>query len=205
MAALRHDEVDEPEEITRVGPSGPCVAVRSTMILASLKALRRRGCLERYLSLIDPGARDPLLALAAPVWVPIALAEAHYAACDALALKTAEMLSIGSDVARIDASGAHVLIGLARAGGADVWSLLDRLPANWRRMYQGGTFRTIKAGPKEAKVQVEGNRLARFSYWRMGLRGIGEGLFGHFCARVYIRDTTDPRTDESASYVISWA
>ncbi len=156
MSALRHDEVDDPDEITKVQATGACSAVRSTMILASLGALRRRGCFERYIGLLDPRARDLLLSLATPVWVPMALAEAHYAACDALRLPPADMLAIGADVARIDAAGAHLLIGLVRVGGADVWSVLDRLPANWGRMYQGSTFRTIKAGPKDAKVVIEG-------------------------------------------------
>ena len=174
------------------------------MIIASLQSLRRHGCIDRYLTHVAPAARDEILALAAPAWVPIGLAEAHYAACDALGLAVSEMLAIGAEVSRIDAAGAHVLLGLARAGGVTLWSLLDRLPASWHRMYRGSVFRTTKLGPKEASVVVAGNRLARFGYWRIGLRGIGEGLLRQFCTRVYVKETVERRTLDSASYVISW-
>jgi hypothetical protein len=186
-------------------PLRPCAAVRSTMIIASLRALRGRGKIERYVGAVDPRARDELLALASPVWVRIELAEAHYAACDALGLSTTEMLEIGAEVSRVDAAGAHVLIGIARAGGITPWSVLSRLPAGWNRMYQGSAFRWAKAGPKEAKIVLAGNRLARFNYWRIGVRGVGEGLFRQFCSRVYIKEVAERRTLDSASYVMSWA
>jgi hypothetical protein len=175
------------------------------MIIASLRALRGRGRIERYVAAVDPRARDELLALVSPVWVRMELAEAHYAACDALGLSTTEMLEIGAEVSRIDAAGAHVLIGIARAGGITPWSVLSRLPASWNRMYQGSAFRWTKAGPKEANIVLAGNRLARFSYWRVGVRGVGEGLFKQFCSRVYIKEVAERRTLDSASYVISWA
>lgn len=194
-----------PVSATESAPLRPCTAVRSTMIIASLRALRRRGCLDRYVAAVDADARDPLLALASPAWVPIALAEAHYEACDALGLSVTDMLEIGAEVSRIDAAGAHVLIGIARAGGITPWSFLDRLPTSWDRMYQGGAFRVTKAGPKEAHVVLAGNRLARFGYWRVGVRGIGEALFRQFCSRVYIKEAVTRRTVDSASYIISWA
>jgi hypothetical protein len=195
----------DADEVTRVRPIRECDAVRSTMIIASLQALRRRGRFDGYVSAIDPRARDAVLALASPAWVPVTLAEAHYAACDALQMPVAEMIAIGIEVARVDAAGAHVLIGLARTGGVDVWSLLDRLPANWRRMYRGSSFRTIKLGPKDARILIEGNSLTRFEYWRTGLRGVGEGLFRHFCSRLYIKEERDAGEGGCASYLVSWA
>ena len=175
------------------------------MLIASLQALRRHGHANRYAEVVDPCFRDELLALASPAWVPFAFAEAHYAACDALTLPFDEMLAIGAEVARIDAAGAHVLLGLAKAGGITVWSLLDRLPANWSRMYRGSSFDVIKAGPKEARIVVSGNGLVRFDYWRVGLRGIGEGLLRHFCTSVFIKERTSGRRPDSASFTISWA
>jgi hypothetical protein len=146
-AFRRASRESDAEEVTRVRPIRSCDAVRSTLIIASLQALRRRWRFDSYLSVLDPRARDAVLSLASPAWIPITLAEAHYAACDALRMPAAEMIAIGVDVARVDAAGAHVLIGLARTGGVDVWSVLDRAPASWRRMYRGSSLRAIKLGP----------------------------------------------------------
>ena len=175
------------------------------MIIASLQALRRHGYSSRYAEIVHPAARDELLGLASPAWVPFALAEAHYAACDALGIPLDEMLAIGNEVSRVDAAGAHVLLGLARAGGITVWSLLERLPTNWNRMYRGGAFDVAKVGPKEARVVVSGNALARYEYWRVGLRGVGEGLLRHFCNLVFIKELPNRRRLDSASFVIAWA
>jgi hypothetical protein len=184
--------------------SGTCTAVRSTLILASLQALRKRQHYARYLTLLAPSAHDDIKALAAPAWVPMSLAEAHYAACDALSLTVSEMLAIGADASRVNAVGVHALIGLARVGGADVWTLLDQLPASWRLMYQGGRLQATKAGPKDAKVVVTGNRLARFEYWRTaGLRGVGEAVFRHFCSRVFVKEVA--RANDSVTVSIAWA
>lgn len=183
----------------------PCVAVRGTLILASLQALRQRDHYERYLSLLEPSARNEITALRASQWVRIALAEAHYGACDALGLTTAEKLAIGADVSRVDAVGVHVLIGLARAGGVDMWSILDRVPSSWSRMYQGSRVHVEKGGPKDARFFVTANGLARFDHWRVGLRGVGEGLFRRFCSRVYVRELLAQRTPDSLSFTIAWA
>jgi hypothetical protein len=193
-----------PREI--VGASdgvGPCTFVRSTLLLASLQALRRRHHYDRYLEALAPTAREPIKALATPTWVPVTLAEAHYGACDSLDLSVTEMLAIGADSSRVNAVGVHALVGLARVGGADVWTLLDRLPTSWQLMYRGSTLTTEKTGPKDARVTVAGNRLARFAYWRTGMRGVGEAVFRHFCTRVFIKESG--RARDAVTFVISWA
>jgi len=187
---------------TSTSSERPCTAVRGTLILASLQALRQRQHYERYLALLDPRARAEITALRAPAWVPVALAETHYAACEALGLSTAEKIAIGTDVSRVDALGVHMLIGLARAGGVDMWSILDRLPSSWNRMYQGSFIHVEKVGPKDARIFVTANSLARFDYWRVGLRGVGEGLFRRFCSRVYARELTAQRTADSAWFTV---
>jgi hypothetical protein len=183
---------------------GPCKAVKSTLLLGSLQALRRRGHYDRYLEVLAPSARDDIKALAAPTWVPVSLAEAHYGACDSLRMSVTEMLAMGAESSRVNAVGVHALVGLARVGGADVWTLLDRLPSSWKLMYLGGDLQTEKTGPKDARVFCTGNCLARFAYWRTGMRGVGESIFRHFCTRVFIKES-DRRSKDSVTFSISWA
>src|SRR5690348_2644577 len=73
---------DGEEAILPFGPPRLATAVRSTVVVTSLRALRSRGHFERYLELLDTSYRDPMLALTAGTWLPIDAALAHYTACE---------------------------------------------------------------------------------------------------------------------------
>src|SRR5689334_21669100 len=75
-------------------------AVRSTLIVSGLQALRERGHYDAWAAAIDPRTRDAILTTIAGVWLPIDLVVDHYRACEALHLSHDEAFAIGSAVGR---------------------------------------------------------------------------------------------------------
>lgn len=152
-----------------------------------------------------PEVLAAISASAVPQWLPIAIAEGHYAACDTLRLSVDEMLRIGALVAPTAASGVQVVLRAARTGGATPWTALDRAPTYWGRMYDGSALVVTKAGPKDAVITVRRNTLARFAYWRIGLRGIILGLAKALATTAVAREL-EQRTlgHDSVTYALSW-
>ena len=73
--------------------------VKSTLITASLVAIRQMGWEERYHQALPPDRHDVLRSLVAGSWSPIELAKAHYTACDKMRLTCRpEMIKMGEDV-----------------------------------------------------------------------------------------------------------
>src|SRR5947199_350480 len=64
-------------------------------------ALRERGHFERWSQLVDPRHKDAIVYTPAGVWMPVAISEAHYDACDRLGLSADEILAMGNAVARM--------------------------------------------------------------------------------------------------------
>ena len=183
----------------------PCVRVRSTLLVGSLRALRSRGHGALYLAAIDPHAAETISALGVPQWLPIQIAEAHYAACDSLKLSVDEMLKVGALVAPTAASGVQVILRAARTTGATPWTALDRAPTYWRRMYDGSGLVVTKTGPKDATITIRRNALARYTYWRTGLRGIVVELARGLSAAAFARELASAGLmRDSVTYGLSW-
>jgi hypothetical protein len=183
----------------------PCKNIRSTLLLSSMRALRERGHFERYARVAPPGFATRLAAAGAPQWLPIALAEAHYGACDALGLSELEVLALGGQVATVQASGIQVLLRAARAGGATPWTALRNINLYWSRMYDGSAVRIVERGPKDVLLVVESNALVRIDYWRIGLRGILGALGRGLSTSAYVNEIrrADPSSD-SVTYSLAW-
>lgn len=183
----------------------PCTQVRSTLLVGSLHALRVRGHGEAYVARAGAELAAKIAAPGAPQWLPIELAEAHYGACDAMRLSVDEMLKIGGVVAPTAASGVQILLRAARTTGVNVWTALDRTPTYWRRMYEGSAIEVIKTGPKDATLIVRRNSLARYVYWRVGLRGIIGELARALAVKAIAReDATRSLAHDSVTYSLSW-
>jgi hypothetical protein len=183
----------------------PCSRVKSTLLVGSLQALRSRGHGEAYLGHIDPRVAETISAVGVPQWLPIDIAEAHYAACDALGLTVDEMMKVGAIVAPTAASGVRVILRAAQTTGATPWTVLERAPTYWARMYDGSELSVSKTGPKDATIFVRGNALARYAYWRTGLRGIIVELARALSTMAYARESpARAMVHDAVTYKLSW-
>jgi hypothetical protein len=170
--------------------------VRSTLVLASMQALRTHGVYDRYLTTLDAAARDRLVALVAGVWLPVSVALLHYEACEALRLPMSQQLRMGSDVgARVQ--GTFLGVAVRAANG-----YMDRL---WNRVFAGGGgVRLTKVGPKDARVDLIGLPLLDVPYFRHAYRGTFQGAIELLCTKAYVQELPAPTPRGSASFRISW-
>ncbi|HEX6241330.1 MAG TPA: hypothetical protein VFZ61_10570 [Polyangiales bacterium] len=159
--------------ISLPGAVAPVTSIRSTLIQSSLNTLRKRGHFERYLLHLDPRHRPTLLETLAPEWLPIEVASAHYAACDALGLSAGELLEIGEDVgARIQGTFIATLVRKARTVGLTPWVPLGQFQRLWERLIQGGAVGLSKLGPKDCSVDVRLLPLCEYAYFRAAFCGV---------------------------------
>ena len=126
----------------------PVTQVRSTLLQSSINSLRTHGHYERYLTVVDPAYREVILGSLAPEWLPVAVAEAHYAACDALRLSPEEMQRIGEEVGdRIQGTFLGTIVKRARMLGLTPWVLLDHFERLWGRLMVGGGVAVYRTAP----------------------------------------------------------
>jgi hypothetical protein len=182
----------------------PARNVRSTLLIGSLQALRMRGHADAYLARVPGRVAAALSATGAPIWLPIDLAHAHYEACDELRLSVDEILAVGAAVAPTAASGVRVVLRAARTSGVTPWTALANAPRYWSRMYDGSALRVVKDGPKDATILVEANPLARYTYWRIGLRGIIGELARLLSSVAHAREVAVGVERDSVRYSLQW-
>jgi len=168
-------------------PGGPqLVRVRGSLVVSSLQALRELGHFERYRALLPAARRDQLLSCPPNCWLPLEVAELHYAACDGLALSEAATRAVGEAVSqRIMGT----FLGTMMRSGRSV----DALPSPWiplrqygricDRLLDGGSHVVTALGPKEALIETSGMSLLRFRYVHNAMLGIASGAAGLFAKR----------------------
>jgi hypothetical protein len=147
--------------------SGPVTAVKHLVLQSSLKHLEERGHFERYKALVDPAALERLQSGVASEWTPIAVADAHYAACDNMLLDDEEIANVAQ--ATGDRLQRILLVSATKKAGAaerDVWSLGGQLHRLWGRQYQGGSLQIVKVGEKGKLLELRGLQLNRYRYFR---------------------------------------
>jgi hypothetical protein len=173
-------------------PSGtraePVTRVRSTFIAAGIAVLRTRGLFDRYANALSDADRPALLSTVAGSWVSLALAMAHYRACDALELPHFDAMSIGAEVG----ARAHdsVLLGvkhLALATGVTPWTLVAQYDRLWARSFEGGGFRILRAGPKDAIIEVHQSPLAASPYYRSTFCGVNLAALNLMTKKAFVR------------------
>ena len=183
----------------------PVYSVRSTLIISSLAVLRQRGHFERYLGVVDPAHRETLLGAIAGMWLPVAPATAHYAACEALGLPVTEQLEIfRASGKRSQGSMLGTAVLLAKGAGVTPWTLLGQLDRLFRRGFEGAAVAAYRIGPKEARADAVALPLLRIPYFRRGLGVVLETMVSLFCRRAYVADA-EPRVSDEVSYRVQWA
>jgi hypothetical protein len=176
---------------------------RSTMVVASLEALREHGYYERYQGLLR-ACRDEILAVVGGTWLPMNIARAHYEACDALGLTKPEQFEMGHVVGdRAKKSWFASALKVARGVGATPWSLAPYLGKLHERTINAGGVAAYRLGPKDARVEYVGNELLDIQYVREATRGMLHAVAEMFCQKMYSQDL--PRRSGEARFRMQWA
>jgi hypothetical protein len=199
------------EALVRFIPSrdrvGPLLTVRSTLLTASLRTLRKHGFEERYFRELPADHHESIRFTPPGIWVPVAVAEAHYDACDRMGLAPQEILAIGNEVGLVTQNATFAMIlRLAKGSGATPWLLFENVDRGRSRIFQGSGIATVRIGPKEARFEVAGSPLSRSSYWRVGLRGLLIAVTLPFAASktVYVRELPTLAGPTTCGFRISW-
>jgi hypothetical protein len=166
--------------------------------------LRERALYDDYLAKLDPKWRSTVTESIAGVWIPIEAGVAHYAACNALTLTTAQHINIGREVGeRVHGTLLGMLVRTARSAGVTPWTALAQGPRLYPRLFDGGGICIVKSGPKDAKWELVENPIVRFAWFRDGARGMWESAIELFCEKAYVVELG--RTETSVKLGISWA
>ena len=179
---------------------------RSTWLTASLDGLRERGYFDRYLANLPREHHDAIVHSIAGVWLPAAVCVAHYKACDALGLSTADQIANGRAVfARLQKTIFSVGFRAAREAGVTPWNVLKVLPAVFHREWRGGGCGIFKMGPKDARIELIGFPCAAIPYARIALRGVAMAMCELVCEKAYAQDIRYLCTETSIGYRVAWA
>jgi hypothetical protein len=181
----------------------PVSQFRSTWLVSSLNAVRDRGLMDAYLRGLAPSLHDTLTTMVAGSWVPIAVAVAHYTACDRLPLTPSEQTEMGRGVSR-HAKQTLLSTAVRLAAHALPGTSLAQLPRLWGRMFVGGGTAVYKLGPKDARIEMIAGPLAGIGYFKNGLRGVLLGVGELFSSKVYVLEI--PRLCNATTIVFrtSW-
>jgi hypothetical protein len=170
---------------------------RGTVILSSLRALRKRGHEERYLALLGREHHPTVAAITAVSWLPMEFAFAHYDACDRLALDRNTIDEIGFQGGRfVNDTVFATIVKVTRTAGLTPWFPLANSPRFLARTWQGGSVAVWKLGPKEARVEWIQLPLLRIPYYRVAFCAFMRGILSAYADTVYVREI--PRTSREA-------
>jgi hypothetical protein len=190
----------DPRQIPRAS------RIRSTLVSSSLNALRRRGLMAKYESLVPPAEKEAILHCVAGVWLPMSVGIAHYTTCNALGLSAVEVYEIGMDVSvQVQATFLATLAKMARSAGVTPWTGLSQFPRLWDRVLDGGGVAVHRVGPKDARIEIAALPLVDIPYFRAAFRGFIVAGCNIFSTKAYGKDVPQVAGDGRAAYRLSWA
>ena len=175
-------------------PTGPEVThIRGLLLINAMDNLRSWGVFEAYLDLLSVDQRTLLTATIATSWVPIEHAVLHYETVEQLAIDETKLEDAGVRLAeRIATMFLAAPLRLAKRGdGAEVFAgVLSKNDQLWERMYQGGSCRALRVGPKHLALEDRGNVLARYPLFRRGYVAYMSGLANLFQRDAHVHDAS---------------
>ena len=179
---------------------------RSTWLSSSLRSLRDRNLFNLYLEHLPRQHQEVILTSVVGVWLPVNVAVAHYAACDALGLNSFEVIQIGREATKaVHGTVLATFVRLAKGAGVTPWTVLLRLQELWGRIWLGGGVQVVKLGPKEVRIEIAGWPCAASIYCRTGLRGVIPAVIDLFCQKSYANEIASLTTGTSLAFRLSWA
>lgn len=179
---------------------------RSTLLVASLGTLERRGYRQAYERHIHPSHLQTITSAVAGVWLPMDLGLAHYRACDALGLTVGEQLDLGAEVVTRTTQSlmGTVLIAARAAGAVTVWSMLAKFGQVYTRNFKGGGATVTRVGPKDARIDVLGLPLAAVPYFRMAYLGSIRAAVDFFAQRAVVAEIRQACSESTLGFRASW-
>ncbi len=179
---------------------------RSTWLTSSLLAIRDRGRNDEYFSYLPPEYHEVVRNSVAGSWLPVSVAVAHYAACDALNFTQLELVAIGREVqAHANASVLSMLVKLAANTGVTPWTAFSQFNRLWGRVWMGGGVGVYKIGPKEARMEIVGWPVSRSMYIKHAMRGVIGAMLEVCCTKAYVKDLPKFCTASTLGYRCAWA
>ncbi len=179
-------------------------AVRSTLLVSSMQALRTHGHYDAYVAQLG-SRRLELTSLIAGQWVPIELGFIHYGAADRLGLDPNTIDAIGTDVGdRISKSMWAFVLRVSRETGVTPWIALTRAHRMRQNLWQGSDVAVHKLGPKEARLDWVGLPYASIPYYVTSFSGFLRGIMSLFAQTAYTRVVPQLGSETSISIRISW-
>jgi hypothetical protein len=179
--------------------------VRGQWIAASLRAVRERGLLDRYLAKLPSEHHTPIRTTPVHEWLPAHVVVAHYAALDALDLPPEDIESIGASVV-IHGHGKAIEVALKviPLSVFNVFSAVSMGDKLWERAFDGGALIILRLGPKEARMEAVGLPFSHLHYPRVAIRGVITGVMRLMVKTVYVRDLTLFGRSNTLAYRVSW-
>jgi hypothetical protein len=115
-------------------------------------------------------------------------------------------LEIGAEVGRhAEGTVLGTAVRLAKAAGVTPWTILERFPQVWGRVWVGGGVAIYKLGPKDARVEIAGWPCAAIPYLKTAMRGVTGGLIELFCRRAIVTPIPKLCTRLTLGYRYAWA
>ncbi len=179
-------ELDLPCEVSALPPVR---AVRGTVILSSIHALRELELFEAYRAQLPEQLAPSILQAVPGTWLPLELARTHYVACQSLHLSPNLEMEVGL---RSGKKSIGAMLGtavrLSRVAGATPWTLIRGGDRVWNRAYDGGAMRIYRVGESEAFVETHKNPLmVELEFCRNSFRGFCLALYGLVSERMSFR------------------
>lgn len=177
------------EHLAAAGPT--VVGVRGSLLASSIETLRELGLFEAYRAKLDPSYAEAILYGVASSWLPVEVAMAHYAACDALALSDADLARIGEAVStRIMGTFLGTMLRSSRSVGAapSPWVPIKQYGRVCERLMNGGRYVVYEAGPKDAVLEAHGIPMLAYRYFRSAQVGMTRGAAGVFAKTCFAKE-----------------
>jgi hypothetical protein len=176
--------------------------VRGSLIASSLQTLRKLDLFDRYIGHLPAERHEEVLYVLAASWVPLDIAMAHYAACDAMQLTEAELHEIGTHVSqRIMGTFLGTLIRTTTSLVAS-GTVLRHYPRLWDRLLMGGSCSVHMLTPKDARIESRGVAMFRYRYFRVAYTGLLRGAAGAFRSSAHARARN--ATADSLTVDLNW-
>jgi hypothetical protein len=187
-------------------PTGVTTHVRGSLLYSSAQALRAIGRFEEYSGHLSVAAQTAIFSRAASEWHPMAVAEEHYQACEALGLTMMEQIALGHQVSdRVQGTFIALLLRVARNMGVSPWTVIDHVDRIWDRVFRGGGgVRVTRRGPKEANCKLAGLPVIDIPYLRNAFRGAFLAAMERFCERMVVQEVAEGRKAGVVVYRLSW-
>jgi hypothetical protein len=192
-----------PESMATTPTATHC---RTTVLIASLQALKRHKWFDVYKRAIDPQVLDVIETTVAGSWLPLDIAAAHYTTCDSLGISVHETLEIGGEVImRLQQTLLGTLVRVARSTGAVTpLTVLTRFNQLHARSWIGSGGRVMELGKKDVRLDVAGLSLVHIPYFRASYRGFLRAGARFFAERAVVTEVPEQAGKDGISFRFTW-